>query len=269
VLASGSSTTNNAPQLKGTLTIPLLGSESVHIYDGATDLGVATVTGTTWTFGVTAASVATHSYTAKILNGAAIDSTSNAFTLNVVPTPLVLDLTSDGIQTTSVSDGTQFDLLSTGSKQNVGWVSKSSGLLAIDLNGDGQITSGAELFGDHTVLPDGSLAKDGWTALSAQDSNHDGVIDAKDVNFDKLRVWVDVNGDCLTDSGELHTLADEHISSINLMHDSNSVQQNGNVVQAFSPLTPQPMVRRTQLQMQPSKFKLPLQACSHSAVGTV
>jgi hypothetical protein len=163
--------------------------------------------------------------------------TSGTFFITLASTPLVLDLNGDGVQTTSLNEGTQFDLLNTGKKINVGWVSKHDGLLAMDLNGDGCINSGAELFGDHTVLADGTLASNGWVALSAQDSNHDGKIDAQDANFDKLRVWVDANGDGVTDAGELHTLADEHIASINLNHDNSSVQQNGNLVQMASSFT--------------------------------
>jgi hypothetical protein len=104
----------------------------------------------------------------------------------------------------------------------------------MDLNGDGQINSGAELFGDRTVLADGSRAVDGWAALRGLDSNHDGKIDAHDAQFNQLRVWVDADSDGVTDAGELHSLTDQGIASIDLAADGRSVQQNGNVVQAFS-----------------------------------
>jgi hypothetical protein len=236
-LATDSSTTDTTPQLNGNLATALTGTQSVHIFDGATDLGVATVTGTSWTYNVAAASVASHNYVAKVFDGSSVVSVSQPFKLNVVSTPLVLDLNGDGVQTTSINDGTQFDLLATGSKQNVGWVSKQDGLLAMDLNDDGQINSGAELFGDHTQLADGSLAKDGWAALRALDSNQDGKIDAQDAKFNLLRVWEDADGDGTTDAGELHSLVDAGVASINLVADNNIVQQNGNVVQAFSTFT--------------------------------
>jgi hypothetical protein len=149
----------------------------------------------------------------------------------------VLDLNGDGVQTTSITEGTQFDLLATGTKQKLGWVSKQDSLLAMDLNGDGQINSGAELFGDRTVLADGSRAVDGWAALRGLDSNHDGKVDAQDTQFNQLCVWVDANGDGVTDAGELRSLADQGIASINLAADGRSVQQNGNVVQTFSTYT--------------------------------
>ncbi|MFI3121810.1 MAG: hypothetical protein QX203_17715, partial [Methylococcaceae bacterium] len=92
--------------------------------------------------------------------------------------PLILDLNGDGVQTTNVLDnGVNFDLNATGQKISSGWVSKEDGLLAIDLNGDGNIDSGAELFGTASQLADGSKAQDGFQALAALDGNRDGKID--------------------------------------------------------------------------------------------
>lgn len=76
-----------------------------------------------------------------------------------------------------------------------------------------------------------------WAALSALDSNHDGEIDAQDAQFSQLRVWVDANTDGVTDAGELRNLIDAGVISINLNADHTSMQQNGNVVQAFSTYT--------------------------------
>jgi hypothetical protein len=239
-VTSGSTLTDTAPLIKGTLGSALLTGQIVEVLRDGAVIGNASVTvgATTWTYADSAVSLATHTYTARLKSSSgSVLATSTAFSVTIAATPLVLDLNGDGVQTTSISDGTQFDLLNTGSKQTVGWVSPKDGLLAIDLNGDGQINSGAELFGDHTQLPDGSLAKDGWAALAALDSNGDGVMDAQDAQFNQLRVWVDANSNGVTDAGELRTLAEAHIASINLAANHNSVQQNGNVVQAFSTYT--------------------------------
>jgi hypothetical protein len=91
-----------------------------------------------------------------------------------------------------------------------------------------------------TTLRSTSLAASnagGWAALSALDTNHDGKIDAQDAQFSQLRVWVDANSDGITDAGELRGLVDVGVVNINLSADHNSVQQNGNVVQAFSTYT--------------------------------
>ena len=93
------------------------------------------------------------------------------------------------------------------------------------------------MFGNNTALANGLKAADGWAALVAHDSNADGVIDAADEKFNELRVWVDADADGVTDAGELHTLADKRITSINLSHDGTSVLQNGNLLQGFGSYT--------------------------------
>jgi VCBS repeat-containing protein len=236
-VAAGGTLIDTTPDWTGTINRALVSGETVEVLRDGVVMGNATISvgSTTWTYtDPTAASVATHSYTARLKSGSTVLATSSAFSLKIAATPLVLDLNGDGVHTTSITEGTQFDLLVTGTKQNVGWVEKHDGLLAMDLNGDGQINSGAELFGDRTVLADGSRAVDGWAALRGLDSNHDGKIDAHDAQFNQLRVWVDADSDGVTDAGELHSLTDQGIASIDLAADGRSVQQNGNVVQAFS-----------------------------------
>jgi hypothetical protein len=229
-LASNGTTMDTTPTLSGTLSMALSGGQVVSIYEGATKLGDATLSGNSWSFTVPITTVGQHTYTAKIMNGATVVHTSSNFVVNVAATPLVLDLDGNGVQTLDVNEGVQFDLLNTGSKQTVGWLSKQDGLLAMDLNGDGRINSGAELFGDQTVLADGTLATDGWVALSAQDSNTDGKIDAQDANFKQLRVWVDANSNGMTDAGEMSTLAESGIVSIDLNHMGGTINQNGNLL---------------------------------------
>jgi hypothetical protein len=141
---------------------------------------------------------------------------TTAQTSAVTTTPLVLDLNDDGIHTTSLNAGVQFDILDTGSRIPTGWVGANDGLLVRDLNGDGLINSGAELFGSSTVLPDGTRAQDGFQALGALDSDNNGVIDGFDRVFGELRVWQDVNQDGVSQSDELHTLDDLSIKSISL-----------------------------------------------------
>jgi hypothetical protein len=48
------------------------------------------------------------------------------------------------------------------------------------------------------------------------DSNQDGVIDAADARFGGLRVWRDLNQNGVSDAGELQTLGEVGIASINL-----------------------------------------------------
>lgn len=79
----------------------------------------------------------------------------------------------------------------------------------------------SELFGNHTRLPDGTLASNGFVALAQYDElinggNDDGVIDDSDAIFDKLRLWTDWNHNGQTDPGELQTLPQAGILSIGL-----------------------------------------------------
>jgi hypothetical protein len=102
--------------------------------------------------------------------------------LAVLPagSPLILDLDGNGIRTTGIEAGTQFDIYADGERINTGWVGSGDGLLVLDRNGDGQINDGSELFGTATRRSDGSRASDGFAALSDLDSNHDGVVNGKD-----------------------------------------------------------------------------------------
>ena len=151
--------------------------------------------------------------------------------------PLVLDLNGDGVQTADISESVVFDLSGTGKKQVTSWVDRHDGLLAIDLNGDGQINSGTELLGSGTQLANGNKAADGWQALTQHDTNMDGHINAADAVFSQLRVWVDANGDGVTDAGELRTMDDVGIVGINLAADDAMVAQNGNYLRGFSSYT--------------------------------
>ena len=95
-----------------------------------------------------------------------------------------LILNGDGVQTTRLSNsftqGVHFNLDATGLAENTAWVDAQDGLLVRDLNGDGQISSGRELFGNHTLLHNGARAANGFEALAELDDNADGVVDAND-----------------------------------------------------------------------------------------
>jgi len=130
--------------------------------------------------------------------------------------PIILDLNGDGIKTTGIASWRYFDHDQSGFAEQTGWVDKNDGILALDLNGNGKIDDGREIFGNNTLLPDGTLAPHGYAALSQYDSNHDGKIDGHDEIWEKLRVWRDKNEDAKTGKNELHTLDELGIAAINL-----------------------------------------------------
>ena len=130
--------------------------------------------------------------------------------------PLVLDFDKDGFETVSADSGVYFDEDAKNLVEKTAWVSPDDALLAIDINGNGIIDDGTELFGNSTKMPDGSNATGGFKALSQYDSNSDGVIDEKDSAYDKILVWRDINGDGISHKSELYHLRDLGIKSISL-----------------------------------------------------
>ncbi|HEX5623573.1 MAG TPA: Ig-like domain-containing protein [Sulfuricurvum sp.] len=149
--------------------------------------------------------------------------------------PLILDLNANGKTSVSLSDShTYFDYGADGFKEHTAWIERGDALLVRDLNNDGIINEGSELFGDHTKLPDGSLAADGYAALAQYDSNGDGVIDKTDTDFSQLKLWKDANLNGKTDAGELVDLSVEGITSLSLNRTDGTVytqsSENGNIV---------------------------------------
>jgi hypothetical protein len=156
-------------------------------------------------------------------------STAQFFALQAV-TPIVLDLNGDGVQTLSAAEGVNFDLTGTGTASKVGWASAQDGLLVRDLNGDGVINDGTELFGGATQLANGQRAGDGYRAMAALDSNGDGKLSAADDAFGELKLWVDADSDGVTDTGELKGLLEMGVAELNLDYTKTSDLNAGNLM---------------------------------------
>ncbi len=124
--------------------------------------------------------------------------------------PLVFDLDGNGIELSALgsADAAYWDIDEDGFAEASGWIAGNDGLLAIDLNSDGLINDHGELFGTEIT--------DGFTVLSAYDSNSDDVIDANDSQFGDLLIWVDADSNGVSESSELSTLSATGITSINL-----------------------------------------------------
>lgn len=153
----------------------------------------------------------------------------NSATIAKRTDPLTLDLDGDGIETVGTSANIMFDVDADGVKTVTGWIKTDDGLLVRDLNGNGVIDNGSELFGDSTIMSNGETAKDGFDALSELDSNHDGKISNLDTQFSGLRIWRDLNQDGISQSNELFSLLSQNIASVNLANKTQLVtESNGN-----------------------------------------
>ena len=142
----------------------------------------------------------------------------------VCDTPLVVAFDGAPIELAAAT-GAQF-AFTPGEPVATDWPTARTPWIALDRDGDGAITSGAELFGDSTRLPDGSTAAHGFAALAALDDNRDGAIDWRDRAFTQLLLWAD-DGDRTSQPHELTPLAST-ITTIPLAYELDARCTNGN-----------------------------------------
>jgi len=153
--------------------------------------------------------------------------------------PIVIDLDGDGVELLGADEGVAFDTDADGDTENIGWVAADDGLLVSDVNGDGIINDMSEVLSPEFNLDEknpGNLTSS-LEVLSLYDDNKDGVIDASDGIYDDLQVWQDSNSDGKTDEGELISLADRGITSIQLDHDVVDETVDGNQVSKTGSVT--------------------------------
>ena len=150
--------------------------------------------------------------------------------------PIIFDLNGDGVTTVAKdSDIIRFDLDNNSFAERTGWVNKYDGLLVRDLNGNGRIDNGGELFGNYTKLANGQMAANGFEALNDLDDNHDGQITAADTAWKTLRIWQDTNQDAHSAKGELSTLDELGITSISTKYqNSTEIDTAGNAHKQIS-----------------------------------
>ncbi len=125
--------------------------------------------------------------------------------------PLVINLNGNVAE---VSDQKfYFDLDADGEEEEISRLSQDSGYLALDLNEDGIINDGSELFG--------TKSGNGFADLALYDQDGNGWIDENDAIWDKLKIWVqDEEG-----NSTLYSLKEQGVGAICLQNVSTEFHQ--------------------------------------------
>ena len=143
--------------------------------------------------------------------------------------PIVVDLNGNGIEMLPANGNYFFDLNGDNIGEEIDWIAPTDGLLMHDSNNNGQVDGIDELFGNASI--------DGFEELSGFDTNGDGKVNSEDDNFSQIKVWQDLNGNNISDAGEIKTLEELGISEFVLtgrgqeteVHNS-TVQKIGHIV---------------------------------------
>ncbi|MBC6445457.1 MAG: hypothetical protein GDA50_08615 [Alphaproteobacteria bacterium GM202ARS2] len=149
--------------------------------------------------------------------------------------PVVLDLNRDGdVSLIGVKDSDA--LFANNDRGRHGWVAPEDGLLAIDADHNGRIDQENEIA--FTKWDDRARTDLEGLAL-AFDSNDDGVFDGDDDRFDEFSIWRDGNSNGVHDDGEVMSLADAGISSIDVDVDLKAAvpiteQRAGNIIHQYT-----------------------------------
>lgn len=138
--------------------------------------------------------------------------------------PIVLDMSGNGYRFSSLDGGVKFDIDADGVRETISWTDRFSdeAFLALDRNGNGNIDSGFELFGDATEQP-ASDEPNGFRALAVFDApehggNGDGWITPSDDVFSRLLLWRDRSHDGMASPFELIPLSGSGVEAIELRY---------------------------------------------------
>jgi hypothetical protein len=136
--------------------------------------------------------------------------------------PIIIATGSGSYHLTSARAGVQFDINGDGMPEQVAWTQPNDEIafLAIDLDGDGTVSSGRELFGNHTVpgVSNGFRAL-GQMAMSSNGGVQRGSVSSEDPVYERLLLWTDRNHNGISEPSELRP-ASELLADIGLGYET-------------------------------------------------
>jgi len=146
-------------------------------------------------------------------------------------TCLLVDVHDEGLSLTPAAEGVVFDIDGDGVTERVAWPKPGSrlGFLALDVNGNGSIDSGAELVGSSLKHPSVTKRSSGMTTiLLLQGATYDGAgnvsppaaigkspaLEPDDAIFQKLVIWRDTDRNGRSTPAEFSSLQANRILAV-------------------------------------------------------
>jgi hypothetical protein len=209
---------------KSDVTVTTVNEAHALVINGDADDTVQLVNLSTWTKSATTSTATSltaalgamgfttgHNYNTYTLGDATLYVDAGITNITSVAGPVVLDLNRDGLLSYTQQ---LMNANSHGGVYSSAWAGAQDGVLVLNSHGDNLVHDASQYeftqYGGNTDLEGLALGFD---------TNKDGVLDAHDAQFAQFSVWQDVNGDGVSEAGEVRSLADWGIAQINLTQD--------------------------------------------------
>ena len=158
--------------------------------------------------------------------------------------PIAVDLARNGFHFGFPGEGVYFDNLGNGQPLLMQWVreGEDDAFLALDLNENGIVDDGTELFGQGTrlQLENNRPAANGFVGLAQYDrtelgGNNDGFISEEDLVWEELLLWLDVDANGISTPEEITTISDYGISKLQTIpRETRRYDEAGNWLRFFA-----------------------------------